>query len=638
LTKKIVWLVVSCLMVLSLIMASCGNAPTETTTTTTTTKTTTTTTETTTTPTETTTTTTPEAETSGVLTGGGENLPTAPETMVTLTLEKMDGTTITKTKELPKYGGTVTKAITADYQCMDPMLCQAVRVGHIRCTYNELLQGNWLWCHPGTDDVYTTQWTGRFDLETGELAESWEMPDDETIIFHIRKGVHFWNKPPVNGRELTADDVAWSLQYQCTVPTAWQAIGFSKDKLPYSFKALDKYTVELKVPPKWQGTMLIEMGDNAHISPVEMGTEAGAIGSDWTKVVGSGPFMLVDYVGGSSATYAKNPDYFESSPIYPDQKLPYVDTYKQLIIADVSTQQAAFRTGKIDTLPNNTYDQAQLFIKENPQLKYGRIAIMWPFYLPGFRIDKPELPFYDIRVRQAMNMAVNKQAIIDEYYKGDAQMIGYPFPDAPGYETYYTKLEDMPENVQMLYRYDPEKAKELLAEAGYPDGFKTFCVTSNTTAAVDILSIIQADLAKVDIDMEIQALEPSVYRNIWSNRAIEEMGYCYAAGSPTEHTATRPTGIENFVHINDPYFADVEEQVSAYFVNDPPRFQKAVKDMMVYSLGLTWAIWMPRPWSWHFWWPWLKDYDGITDYGWDDSDDVFKYVWIDQDLKKAMGY
>ena len=128
--------------------------------------------------------------------------------------------------------------------------------------------------------------------------------------------------------------------------------------------------------------------------------------------------MLTDYVPGSTLTYEKNPNYWQFDPIHPKNRLPYLDMVKQLIITDASTQTAALRTGKIDvsSWTSLTLDDALLLMKQRPEMKYRPInGADNQLY---FRLDKEELPFTDLKVRQALTLAINQQEIIDEYYNG----------------------------------------------------------------------------------------------------------------------------------------------------------------------------------------------------------------------------
>jgi len=332
--KKIVWILVSCLMVLSLVIASC--APEE------------------------------EAEEKEV---GKATVVTAKEEAVAEVVEE-EGIL---PPEVPKYGGTLV-TLGGDFTAIDPAKNQAIRCAHMQWTSNELMQGNWSKGPQGTGE---TNWDwgflGDVTLEAGELAESWELPDDQTIIYHLRHGIRYQNRAPANGRELTADDVVWNIHMQFNYPGVWQTIAYppttpaavtdrmlpGDPRRPTSVKALDKYTVQVKVPAASQAIMLLEIGDNLYTNPPECWT-TGKGWTDWRDVVGSGPFILTDYVPSSLIVYTKHPNYFENDPLHPENRLPYIDTLRLLIIPDASTQLAAFRTGRIDMMQGVTWENAKL--------------------------------------------------------------------------------------------------------------------------------------------------------------------------------------------------------------------------------------------------------------------------------------
>jgi peptide/nickel transport system substrate-binding protein len=580
------------------------------------------------------------AVTSAAATKAATVAPTAPSgNTETVSLKKLNGTTMTRTVEVPQSGGSVKVAINADYTAWDPYNTRAVSVGHMQFTGNELIQGNYEIGPQGTqEENWFVGYAARIDLESGELAESWELPDATTIIFHLRKGVRYQNKPPVNGRELVAQDVATWMQWDFERPGLWQNTSFPKEsgQRPTSFKALDKYTVELKVPEISQGIMLLQLGDNAYVNPPECWTQYGGWGSDWTKVVGTGPFIIADYVSGTSIRYVKNPDYFEYSAIHKQQKLPYIDSFTQLIIPDVSTRMAAFRTGKIDFLQALVSADAKELLKQRLDIKQSKR----PDYfvkIPALRLDKA--PFSDLRVRQALNLAVNQQEILDKYYEGDGVLHGVPFPPSTAHAPYYTPFDQLPDNVKMLYGYDPEKAKKLLAEAGYPNGFKTSIVTANLAGDIDLLSLIKAYWAKVGVDLTIDPKENAVYQNLNLNRSWPELLYASAVfTAPDQPVTVTPGHASNLAFINDPYYNELLTAVGRDVIKNPKNFQKTVKDAAVYQLASAWGIWMPRPMVYDVWWPWVKDYDGVYWNGWANMTDWYKYFWVDQSLKKSMGY
>ena len=554
------------------------------------------------------------------------------------------------TPETPKYGGTFT-FIFGEPMGFDPKYTVEVNCGANSFVTNEMLEGDWSKGVMGTGETdWMLGWLGRIAIEKGSLAESWEIPDSETIIFHLRKSVHFHNKPPVNGRELNADDVVWSMKRSWESPAAWNYSTWAPENRPRSIVAIDKYTVQVKNNPVVQGTLFFQIAEQTHIYAKEIDDFR-----DWRNIVSTGPFILNDYVAGSSLTYVRNPNYFQTDPFFPKNQLPYVDVCKQLIISDQSTAMAALRTGKIDTTLGAaalslTWEDKDSLVKQRPALKYlqtnGASTILWG------RMDKPELPFKDIRVRQAMNLAVNKQEIVDEYYGGDAELLGVLFPSLPAWKYVYTPLAEMPSkpsttgslsgsqcSVQELFSYNPDKAKKLLAEAGYPSGFKTKIACAGDQA-VDYLSMIREYYLKVGIDMEIQKLETGVFNSLSRARGHEQMimGTAVSTMSILLMVEARKE------HTDDKSFCDFPEsrvaynELNKYVAKDDAAWQKVRKEDNKFFLETAAGVWMPLPHGYRMWWPWLKNYHGEGTLGYDNQMAISWYVWIDQDLKKSMGY
>jgi peptide/nickel transport system substrate-binding protein len=558
----------------------------------------------------------------------------------------------------PVYGGTITYSITSDPTAWDPTKAQVIRVSHEQLTSNELLQGDWT---KGPQGSGKTNWDWGYladvTLETGELAQSWELKDDGTIIFHLREGVRYQNRAPANGRELTAQDVVWNMNMQFNYPTAWQSMSYPPEKMavvadtllpggdprrPTSIRALDKYTVEIKCPPASQALMFLEIGDNAYTNPPEIwaGTGAGqGLGmASWDKVVGSGPFLITGYVPGSLVEYTKNPNYFETDPLYPGKNYqwPYIQSIRQLIIPDMSTRQAAFRVGKLDMMLGLTFEDEQLLLKQRPELQTKR-RISNPYIACG-REDKANLPYQDIRVRQALNMAVDKDAWLKGYLKGDGEMLGYPYAPGPDWAKYYTPMNQLPPEVQQLYTYNPDKAKQLLKEAGYPNGFQAKIQVP--TAKVDEVAILKSDLAKVGVILNILPLEPGAFSAIDAANNHDEMWYGTgkAIWAPEQQMATKKGMYSNDAIIVDPYYDAAGIIIARDVVKDPESFFKVVKESAVHELASAWGIFMPVPYNYNMWWPWVSNYMGISWTGWAGTSDWYKSIWIDTEMKKTMGY
>ncbi len=554
----------------------------------------------------------------------------------------------------PIYGGTITRVSTRNPGNWDPTEAAAIRVSHMQWTSNELMQGDWTKGPQGTGE---TEWEygflGDITLEAGELADSWELPDNETIIYNINRDAKYHDLPPANGRDVTAADVVWNIEMQFNYPRAWQTMGYPPDepakvtglllpgdsRRPTSVRAIDEHTVEVKVPAESQAIMLLEIGDNLYTNPPEIwvgdGPGEGEGMGDWTKIVGSGPFIMTDFSPDSRIVYTAFKDYFETDPLFPGNKTPYVDDVVILIIPDTSTQQAALRTGLIDMLSATPEDGKQL-LQQLPDLQY--LERVSGTYVINGRLDQPDKPWADLRVRRAANMAVDQRAILRDFFDGEGVLLGYPYPDRKSWQKFFTPLEEMPK-VQELFSYDPEGAKALLAEAGYPDGFKVDLEL--TASRVDEAAILVDYLSKVGIIVELKVLEAGAYSNKDVARSYEDWWYGSARGiwAPFEQLTTKSTQYSNNAMINDTYFDDfVGGVIGRDMVNDPDNYIKVLKEAGQYELELAWGIWMPAPFRYNLWHPYIKNYMGVSWTGWANISDWHKFIWIDEEQKKAMGF
>ena len=577
----------------------------------------------------------------------------------TTTTKKTSAQPTTKfTLETPQYGGTITTISGfGDPMGWDPTKLIAIYVQHMQMTSNELMQGDWT---KGPQGTHKTDWEWGFlndiTLEAGELAESWETPDDTTIIYKINKNAKYQNKAPANGRAVTAQDVVWNMEMQFNYPTAWEAIQYPPSKpeevtgkvlpgdsrRPTSFKALDQYTVEVKVPSDSQGIMLLEIGDNAYTNPPECWVGPDAKGmTDWRNVVGSGPWIVSDYVSGSSVTYTKNQDYWEIDPLYPGKnyRWPYADSVVNLIITDRATQLSAFRTGKVDFIQGLVPDDAKPVMAQNKDIRFSRRV--GAYQVLSGRMDKENLPFKDKKVRYALNIGVDKQEIVRDYWKGEAEILAYPYAPSAGFAKMYTPVDQLPKETQELFTgYSIEKAKQLLKDAGYPNGFKTKVQVANISAYVDECAMLKNYLKKINVDLEIEVMEVGAWNAMDTANSQDEMWYGTAKGiwNPAEQLMVRPNTVANDSMINDPYFEQVGKIVARDVLRDPANYFKVLKESGVYELGTAWGIWMPVPYSYNLYWPWLKNYEGIWWTGWAGISDYTKSIWIDKTLKKSMGY
>ena len=252
--------------------------------------------------------------------------------------------------EKPRHGGSIPVAVTYGPEQFDPWFGGSA---------------SWYWCPLVLEKVTDMDWslprdeipylTARYrdhTFVTGELAESWEVsPDLLTYTFHIRRGVRWHDKPPVNGRELTAHDLVFTYQRNIGLgefadvggsPNQWRV-----PSLPVkSVTAPDDYTFVIKLTNATATTPDAVLGvsefDGSLIVPPEVIREHGNM-QDWRNVVGTGPYMITGHVEGSSVTFTRHPDYWQTDSIYPGQnlQLPYIDEIRYVVIGDKAALAAA---------------------------------------------------------------------------------------------------------------------------------------------------------------------------------------------------------------------------------------------------------------------------------------------------------
>jgi len=547
--------------------------------------------------------------------------------------------------EKPKYGGVYIIAQSSDIGSFDECYKPPYLNPTVRLTNEELLDGDWTKGPAGTGEAtWLSSSINRMALKAGCLAESWESPDLQTLIFHIRKGVRYALNPKseasrlVNGRELNADDVVFSLSRASTVPTGYYAAAYPYMAKTTTITAPDKWTVVIKCKPEYYGDAISVYPDYQAIVPREVVEKYGDL-RDWRNSCGTGPFILTDFVSGSSAAFVRNPNYWAKDPVGAGKgnQLPYLDGVKFLIIPDFSTRLAALRTAKIDHVSGVSLDDATSLRRTNPELKYVRYQSD-PAYHIGMRTDKKGSPFSDVRVRRALYLAMDKNAILKEYYGGEAELLNWPIVRRKEYEKAYCPLEQLPAEVRELYQdYNPDKAKQLLAEAGYPNGFKAKVICWNTATQVDLFSLLKSMWAKVGVDLTIDAKEYGVWSSIVVSRAYDDMLYSYPAGSGTYYRMNAYWGPSqmNISYVNDPKIDEARAKMERLFF-DEDKMEQFHRELMPYVLGQAYAISPPWPYLYVFWQPWVKNFYGVISVGYLNGQSYVKWIWLDQDLKEKM--
>ena len=590
--KRTIWTVLTSLMVvMSLVLASCSSStavPTSTTTTTTTTPTST----------------LPASTTS---------------TMSTSSVTTLNVTTTSTgnwwdSLGTPQYGGTINIRINQDVSAFDPYL--GTNPNYINSAWMESLTQP-IWTMDPATYAYQLSYCPP-QYYSGDLAQSWEYTDPQTLIIHVRQGVYWQNIAPANGREFTAADVVYHFDRQLGMGD-----GFTKPSPYYattpmvqqctSITATDQFTVVFKfnisnaeiIDGDWMGMGIA--------SSIECSDAVAAYGNlnNWHDAIGTGPFILTDWVDGTAATLTANPNYWGYDERYPQNKLPYVDKLVLLVMPSDVISLAALRTGKIDAMDQMTSIVANQLKTASPEISqfpepYGTTLTVDP--------KDNTAPFNNILVREALQKAIDLPTIASAYYNGEVmstnpadlvgvEMTGWGYP-----------YSQWPQSLKNAYSYDPTAAKQLLVQAGYPNGFKTDIALQNNVD-LNLYEIVQSYFAAIGVNMAINLMDPATWQAyVLTGRqqdglAARNLGFLGQTYDPDRALFRFQTGYQvNYVQVSDPtYDAFIPEAATATSLD---AFSTVVGNACEYAAQKQWVISLLEPENFAFCQPWLKGFTG----------------------------
>jgi ABC-type transport system substrate-binding protein len=416
-----------------------------------------------------------------------------------------------------------------------------------------------------------------------DLAERYEVSQDGTTwTFYLRKNARWHNKPPVNGRPVTAQDVVWS--FNRFMKESPERVRFAQVA---DIKAADEHTIQFQLKQPWAPFLSNIAAPWVWILPREVVEQYG----DASKVVvGSGPFMLENFESGVAFNLVRNPDYYEEGR-------PYVDKVTGLIIPDAATSLAALRAREIDmgeVIPQDL----ESFKQTNPDAAIYKWAYWFPFMY--WRVDKP--PFNDPRVRQAVSLAIDRDEIIKVVYNGD----GYWNAFIPRVLSSWWLDPRSPEMGPSgrYFKYDPRAARELLAAAGFPNGLKTVLISTPGYGSLwtQYVELIHAQLKRAGFDVELRMVEYSAYISTYFSGKFEEgmvWGLQSTFQEPHDYlfNMLHSKGARNHAHVNDPDLDQlIERQAQILDVNER---KKVILEIQRY-LGEK-MYYVPGPGRFYYW-------------------------------------
>ena len=505
------------------------------------------------------------------------------------------------------------------------------------------------WAIPRDEWGFNHGWYTAIEVVKPHLAESYETPDPLTIIFKIREGIHWHDKAPMNGRELVAEDIVFNYHRFTGLGSGFteaSPFGGSITQVPIeSIEATDTHTVVVRLKqPSFTAldVLLFNSFEGGWMYPPEVIEEHGNV-QDWRNLVGTGPYSMTEWVEGSGITYTKNPNYWKDDEKFPGNRLPYADEIKLLFMADTSTQLAALRTGKLALVEELGRDDAESLQRTDPELVMTT-AIFGKSNL-SHSMDVRQPPFDDIRVRQAMQLAVDNETINQGLYGGLAFTTPMGIIGA-GVIGFYTPFAEWPEELKANYGYDPERAERLLDEAGYPRGtdgtrFKTTYLTTTTRGDIEFTQVAKDYWAQIGVDVELDVVDQETMMSHWNNHTYEGMAMGELGTDCCPLTFIKIHGYSNEMWntsgVQDPeYDAMVEaaENASTY-----EEMQRLVREADMYYIEQQYEVWGPKPPIYNFAQPWLGGYNGeYSHLGGGQNWTMYARFWIDQELKESMGH
>ncbi|HEV8676951.1 MAG TPA: ABC transporter substrate-binding protein [Methylomirabilota bacterium] len=316
------------------------------------------------------------------------------------------------------------------------------------------------------------------------LAERWEIPNPMTYIFHLRRGVRFHD-----GSEFTAEDVKYTFDIVLDPkgPAVWRGNFDQADKVEVVDKQTVRFTTKAPFPPLLGALAILR---SSAIIP------KGALDrlKLETQLIGTGPFKLVEYVSKSHVKLRKNPDYW-------GKPLPYLDEVTFRVLEEEDARVAGLRGGSLDyafLTPEGVQrlrSEKNIVITSRPRT-----------YLYAFVINRQRKPWSDARVRQALSLATDRKEIIEKVFSGGATMAG-PIPY--GFGDWYLGAEELQSK---WFKPDPARARQLLREAGVPEGKEIdFLVTPFNQNFPGLAVVFAEQMKRIGLAVKIRQVEQGVF-------------------------------------------------------------------------------------------------------------------------------
>jgi peptide/nickel transport system substrate-binding protein len=329
------------------------------------------------------------------------------------------------------------------------------------------------------------------DLATDLPTPSTSSDGHQVWTFSLRHGVMCHPSTAAASYELTSADVVYSLSKAANKDTS----AYASDYAGMSFSSPDAYTVQITVDKPLSAALFYPRVANYSGGYILCMQAAEALGPNGLKTspVGTGPFMFKEYIAGEKVDLVANDAYFRGRP--------QLDGIEYRYIADVSSRELGLRSGQLDVIYGQ---QDSTWIDQMATVPNTTVDVFGVGEVSTIFFNQTKPPFDNLKVRQAVASALNRDEFMGLYGKKVAERVFSPVPDAfmaGGLS------EDQAKQQSLDYAYDPSRAQQLLTEAGFPHGFEFSVVTSEMPAYRVIYESMQAQLARVGINMHISVVD-----------------------------------------------------------------------------------------------------------------------------------
>jgi ABC-type transport system substrate-binding protein len=424
------------------------------------------------------------------------------------------------------------------------------------------------------------------EYEPGLAEKMPEQPDDLTYIFKIRKGVKFQNVAPVNGRELTADDIIYCTEAYRKAP-AQGSTYLEVDKV----EKVDDYTVKftMKSPAAYFTTALAVPFHWIFSREQHQSSEGLA-----KRPIGTGAFLFDSAEDLGGYKFKKNPNYWKKDPDT-GMQLPYLDRLETTFYPNYAQQIAAFRANEFDhTWPQN-FDAWGQVMESNPD-SVTQVTTPAPSFQPYIAMRMDQAPFNDPRVRQALSLLVDRQAIIKSLAQGMAGQ-GY------GQDWTYFGREWPWESTELgkYNKLDVAEAKKLLDAAGVKNVTWDFLLTQFAGFNFEVWQAVAGMWDQAGIKTVIDApQDPAKWQGQFYGgtfKALVATGLIGPGMDPDTfaYDAMHSKSPKNYIKLNDPKVDELAAKQRRTFKKED-RLQ-VLKDLMAYDLEQVSRIWLVTPYK-----------------------------------------